>query len=492
MVTFLSSLCLLALLESTNSHHFDLTVMGKGGHRGGGHHSHSSSSSHHTPSGGGFNRGGYGYGYGYNRPYYGTNTVIVNRPVTYSNNNDYYRTNNYANNSPDGNSGCSCCSGGRCCKVMIVLLWGFVMLVAGAFLSGRRDIIMDTNETRLYGTGNPFFNQMISITDDTATISVYRVDALPTLVLAPLPTLLSETVTLPAGDFLDFSYHLNEGSSIVVEFSSDIGVNMLLFQGSDRLAQWIDDPDAYEVNAKAVKFSSNKQQSIYKLAIGSPDDYVVVFDNFNDYALSNVDFVITITRADYPLEGYIPVCHAQIKCSVPLYIGDKSTFILKAPSMVATDSNAAVLDVSSKGEMSYNVHISGESRWATISMIFFFLPVLICFLVMSGGRVDGLTSFKPTTTTEAENASMQPLPPGYSPYSMDADNDSAVSLLRDGGVVPAFATIDGTNAQGQYHPQAMVSYPHTIPRTPTPMVSATLMSPPPSAPILPNAKPLPF
>ena len=464
--------------------------MGKGGHRGGGHHSHSSSS-------GGFNSRGGGYGYHYNRPCYGSNTVIVNRPLTYSNNNDYYRNNNYAYSGSESSSGCSCCSdgSGRCCKVMIMMLWGFVMVVAGAFLSGRRDLVMDTNETRLYGTGNPFFNQMISITDDTATISVYRVDVPPILVLSPIPTLLSETVTLPPGDFLDFSYHLNEGSSIVIEFSSDVGVNMLLFQGSDRLAQWIDDPDAYEVNAKAVKFSSNKQQSIYKLAIGSPDDYVVVFDNFNDYALSNVDFVITITRADYPLDGYVPVCHAQVKCSVPLYINDKSMFILQAPSMVVTDSNAAVLDVSSKGEMSYNVHISGESRWATISMIFFFVPVLICLLVMSGGRVDGLTSsFKPATPADQGIADMQPLPPGYSPYSMDADNDSAVSLLRDGGVVSAFATIDGTpSQQGDYHPQAMVSYhPNTAPRTPTPMVSATLMSPPPSAPVLPNAKPLPF
>ena len=349
-----------------------------------------------------------------------------------------------------------------------------------------------TPKKRLYGTGNPFFNQLISITDDTATISVYRVDSPPSLVVSPIPTLLSETVTLSAGDFLDFSYHLNEGSSIVVEFSSDIGVNMLVFQGSDRLAQWIDDPDANEITAKAVKFSSNKQQSIYKLAIGSPDDYVVVFDNFNDFLETNVDFVITITRADYPLEGYVPVCHAQVKCSVPLFINDKSTFILKAPSMVVTDSNAAVLDISSTGEMSYNVHISEESRWTTVSMIFFFFPVIICLLVMSGGRVDGLTSFKPSTSTEVGVTGMQPLPPGYSPYSMDADNDSAVSLLREGGgVVSAFATIDGTNSQN-YHPQAMVSYPNIVPRTPTPMVSATLLSPPPSAPILPNAKPLPF
>lgn len=350
---------------------------------------------------------------------------------------------------------------------------------------------MDVDETRLYGTGNPFFNSRVTIIDDTASINVFRLDApLPPLVLSTIPQMISETDDLlPAGDFLDFTYYLNEGSSVVVEFSSDLGVNMLVFQGLDRFAQWVESPSKEnEEHAKAVKFSSNNAPSIYKFVAGTPDEYVIVFDNYNDYAGLNLQFVITIVRTVYALEGegYQAVCHAQSECSIPLYLGDKSQFILSAPKAIVANGDV-VYDSSETGDLSFNVHVKGETRWLAVTFIFFLVPVLICLFLMSDA--DSFREFiAPAFKPPASDA-------GAYPYvgegAAGADGSSALLLGHD----PAPLAIAGTADDDAYmvHPAAQVTLntrDRQPPQTPTPIVVACLLSPPASTPVLPQAKAL--
>jgi hypothetical protein len=293
---------------------------------------------------------------------------------------------------------------------------------------------------------------------------------------------------LPAGEFLDFTYYLNEGSSIVVDFSSDIGVNMLIFQGLDRFRQWVESPSKEnEEKAKAVKFSSNNAPTVYKFIAGTPDEYIVVFDNYNDYTGLNLQFVITIVRTDFALDGggYQPVCHAQSECTIPLYIGDKSQFILAAPK-----ANVAVGDVvydsSETGELSFNVHVQGDVRWLAVTIVFFFVPVLICLFLTSDA--DSLRGFIAPAFKQSANDTDT-----GAAYPYVSTDDSSATLL-DHNPTPFAIAGNADDDAYMVHPAAQVTLnfreQQQAPQTPTPLVVASLLSPPSSAPLLPQAKPL--
>ena len=271
--------------------------MGRGRGSGSGSGSHGGAGSHlrtHNDSGGGHHQTNYHHN-SYQQTTHHTNYT------NYNINDNYYRS----SGSQSDDDSAKCCA--FCCSLGFVLIFIFKGLLAALFFSSSYHITMDVGETRLLGaaTYNTLLDHVLHIRDNSGSIRIYQVPTLPprtTNNVAPL--LLTDTRTIASSGYNYFTYFLNPGSHIKVEFSADIDLDMLLIRGKSAFDAWADEPDVSLVTA--TKFSTHHQPTQFTYIVPPPvygggggDDYYIVFDNFEKDGYQPATVTFSLVRFDY-------------------------------------------------------------------------------------------------------------------------------------------------------------------------------------------------
>ena len=172
------------------------------------------------------------------------------RSTTYVYNNGY-RSSYYSSSSSD----CNCrCTRGTFILFFISILLGilfvpFIILSVGS----HKKLEMDSYQTTVKSL-HPMWIKSVKIKDDAgngAFLNAALYSSAPTINKSKTHTIeVEETPTVDLDSYVDYSYQLNQGSKVSIQFSVNQAVNFYVQKGENQFNQFTDDVDAHHYKLK--------------------------------------------------------------------------------------------------------------------------------------------------------------------------------------------------------------------------------------------------
>lgn len=256
---------------------------------------------------------------------------------------------------------------------------------------------MVTNDTIVWGAGSSTWASSVKVEDVSKSITIYYIteDEAENLDTFYIPDVnnQSETDTLSAARFVYFYYFLNAGSTIHINYSSERGIKLLVFDSSSEFKRWA----AGNSNANWYNdYASNSEVVTATLTTKKSSTYYLVFQNTFYFSETTVWFDFSFDKYEYNVTSLRPTCSNFSECIIPLSFASTKKILMVAP----VSNNSTAID--------YDVKVTTALRtWLKYSFV---MPVLIiigacgCALVvqtdcsalgsMWHGRYDGYQRVK--------------------------------------------------------------------------------------------------
>ena len=274
-----------------------------------------------------------------------------------------------------------------CGVIVSLILIVYLIAISAVDINTTRDYHLTDN--LILGYNSDTCQRIIARSTDfhsSSNATLYMLNSRPPLLGAENFN-ISETTTLEYdGDYSDWNFYLNAGSSVNIEVclsSSSIysspSVSFYLVKGQSDLTSWIDDP------TDAVYYVLTKQ-----ISSCTPIDYDVVEDD--DYFFIVYSYDYTIPHVNVEFQFHRTVYHISQenviqKCSFPLD-GLSNCSVEVTFSSSEASSNTALLSLSTSLPVNYDdlgtIKINCQSRrwFYAVVVVGSLLPFIFCIVVI--------------------------------------------------------------------------------------------------------------
>lgn len=242
------------------------------------------------------------------------------------------------------------------CIVVVLTFWFFVSVTLILGVYGSVNLQLGPNSSVLI-TPNPLFVKYIKVEQlDEANTgpTLYGLydDPVCNVVTSWSQT---RTISLPAGCHKEWIYILNEGSQINISYSvnstSSSSLILIIAQGSEGFAQWLEDPSYPNTT---LSWNIIHGSGIIQQDISWSSSYYVAVGNMNSEEVK-VQLILTVTSLLYnTTSAYYNCAVAQGACSLKMFFPGGNSAVLTSPGP----------EQATTSEMWY-VQLSYGPRWIT-------------------------------------------------------------------------------------------------------------------------------